>query len=244
MSPAPARNRLLERLPANILTGVRTECELVELTRGDVLSEPRERIRDVYFPTDSFLSLVVKVAGNASLEVALVGNEGMVGIPLMLGAETKPLRVLVQRSGKAWRMKAEAFKQMTDTSEPLRRELNQYVFSRFAQVAQNAICTNAHQIEARLARRLLMMQDRSHLDPFHATHETLASVLSARRSSVTWAAIALKRKNLIKYHRGTVTVLDRKGLEGASCECYRGSQSTAAQIQTNASRELSALQST
>jgi CRP-like cAMP-binding protein len=221
LSPAPAQNRLLEELPGNMPTSVRTECELVELTSGDVLSEPGDRIRDVYFPTESFVSLVAQAQGGASLEVALVGDEGMVGIPVMLGTDTKPLRVLVQRSGKAWRMKAETFKYMTDTDALLRREFHKYIFSRLSQVAQNAVCANAHRIEARLARRLLMMQDRSHSDPFQATQKSLASMLGVRRSTVTCAAIALQRTNLIQYHRGTLTVLDRKGLERISCECYR-----------------------
>jgi CRP-like cAMP-binding protein len=216
----PIQNRLLEQLPSRTFKSVRTESELVELTTGEVLCEPGERIRDVYFPTESFLSLVAKVAGDTCFEVALVGDEGMVGVPLLFGADTEPHRVLVQGSGKAWRMKAEIFKRMTGTNQPLRRELNSYVFSRLAQVAQNAICASAHQIEARLARRLLMLQDRSHSDQFHATQESLASMLGVRRSSVTCVAVTFQRKNLIEYNRGTVTVLNRKGLEKLSCECY------------------------
>ena len=144
----------------------------------------------------------------------------MIGVPLLLGADTQPLRVLVQGSGKAWRMKAEIFKRMTDTNRPLRRALNKYVLSRLAQIEQNAICAKVHQVEARLARRLVMMQDRSHSDQFHATQESLASMLGVRRSSVTCVAIRFQRKNLIQYNRGTLTVLDRKGLEKISCECY------------------------
>jgi CRP-like cAMP-binding protein len=216
----PIQNRLLEELPSRTFKSLCTESELVELTTGDVVCEPRERIRDVYFPTESFLSLVAKVAGDACLEVALVGDEGMIGVPLLLGADTQPLRVLVQGSGKAWRMKAEIFKRMTDTNRPLRRALNKYVLSRLAQIEQNAICAKVHQVEARLARRLVMMQDRSHSDQFHATQESLASMLGVRRSSVTSVAVRFQRKNLIQYNRGTLAVLDRKGLEKISCECY------------------------
>jgi CRP-like cAMP-binding protein len=212
-------NRLLEELPSTTFKSVRGGCKLVELKTGDVLSEPGERIRDVYFPTESFVSLVAKADGDLSLEVALVGYEGMVGIPLLLGGDSKPLRALVQGSGYAWRMKAETFKRMTDTNRPLRRELNKYVSSRLVQMAQNAICVSAHQIEGRLARRLLMMQDRSHSEPFHATQESLASMLGVRRPSVTAVAVTFQRKKLIKYTRGTLTVLDRKGLEMISCEC-------------------------
>jgi len=216
----PVQNSLLEELPNKTLKDVRAECELVELTIGDVLSEPGERIRDVYFPTESFVSLVAEVTGGLSLEVALVGDEGMVGIPLLFGADSKPLRVLVQGSGKAWRMRAETFKRLTDTNRTFRRELNKYVSSRFAQVAQSAVCASAHQIGARLARRLLMMQDRSHSDHLHAKQESLARMLGVRRSSVTCAAVAMQRKKLIQYRRGAVSVLDRKGLENASCDCY------------------------
>jgi CRP-like cAMP-binding protein len=177
MSSAPVRNRLLEALPTKAFKRLLTACELVEINLGDILSEPGERIRDVYFPTDSFVSLVARVAGDLSLEVALVGNEGMVGIPLMLGAYTKSLRVLVQQSGKAWRIKAETFKRMTDTDGSLRRELTKYVVSRLTQIGQNAICANAHSIEARLARRLLMMQDLI----------LISSALLRTRSLACWA---------------------------------------------------------
>jgi CRP-like cAMP-binding protein len=189
---------------------------------GDVLYEPGERIRDVYFPTQSVVSLVAKAGGDASLEVALVSDEGMIGIPLLLGGDSKPLRVLVQSSGTAWRMQAETFKRMTDTQQALREALNKYALARLAQVAQNAICANAHSTEARLARRLLMMQDRSHSDEIRATQDSLASMLGVRRTTVTLLAISFQQRNIIQYVRGTVTVLDRSGLKKISCECYQG----------------------
>ncbi|HTD74203.1 MAG TPA: Crp/Fnr family transcriptional regulator [Steroidobacteraceae bacterium] len=215
------QNRLLEQLPSKAFNIIRNECELVDLTTGDVLYEPGEHIREVYFPTQSVVSLVAKAAVNATLEVALVSDEGMIGIPLLLGADSKPFRVLVQKSGTAWRMKAETFKRMTDSQQALRDALNKYALLRLAQVAQNAICANAHQIEARLARRLLMMQDRSHSDRFSATQESLASMLGVRRSTVTVTAISFQQRKIIQYRRGTLTILDRKGLEALSCECYR-----------------------
>jgi len=226
MSPVPVHSRLLEKLPSRTFNSVRTESELVEITTGDVLFEPGERIRDVYFPTESFISLVAKLAGETCLEVALVGDEGMVGVPLLLGADSKPLRVLVQGSGRAWRMKAEIFKRMTRTNRPLRRALHKYVFSRLGQVAQNAICASAHPIEARLARRLLMMQDRAHSDQLTATQESLARMLGVRRSSVTCLAVTFQGRDLIQYSRGTLTVLDRKRLEKISCECYSAAPRT------------------
>ncbi len=215
----PVQNCLLEELPSRTFKSVCAESRLVELTNGDVVCEPGERIRDVYFPTESFLSLV-GVAWDACLEIVLVGDEGMVGVPLLLGADTKPQRVLVQGSGKAWCMKAEIFKRMIDKNRSLRRELHKYVLFRLAQLEQNAICARVHQVEARLARRLLMMQDRSHSDQFRATQESLASMLGVRRASVTCVAVTFQRKNLVQYRKGTLTVLDRKGLKRISCECY------------------------
>ena len=219
-NPMPGQNRLLGGLPRTAFTRVCSECELIELTRDDVLYEPGERIRDVYFPTQSVVSLVAKAARNASLEVALVGDEGMIGIPLLLGADSKSLRVIVQKSGPAWRMKARTFMRLTQTQPALRHALNKYALLRLAQVAQNAICANAHRVEARLARRLLMMQDRSHSDRLIVTQESLARMLGVRRASVTLIAIAFQQKKLIRYSRGILKVLDRKGLESLSCDCY------------------------
>jgi CRP-like cAMP-binding protein len=145
----------------------------------------------------------------------------MVGLPLLLGANTKSLQVLVQKSGEAWCMRAAIFKRMADTNRPWRRALNNYACLRLAQSTQNAVCVSAHPLEARLGRRLLMMQDRSHSDVFHATQKSLASMLGVRRSTVTFLSITLQQKKLIKYTRGNLTVLDRKGLEAVSCECYR-----------------------
>jgi CRP-like cAMP-binding protein len=214
------QNCLLADMPSNTFNSIRNECEVVKLTAGDVLYEPGERIHDVYFPTQSVVSLVAKAAADALLEVALVSDEGMIGIPLLLGADSKPLRVVVQSSGPAWRMKAETFKRMTDTQRALRETLNQYALLRFAQIEQNAICANTHRIEARLARRLLTMQDRSYSDHFPATYASLATMLGVRRSIVTLVAVTFEQKDLIGYQTGTITILDRKGLEILSCDCY------------------------
>jgi CRP-like cAMP-binding protein len=217
----PVQNCLLANMPSNTFNSIRNECEVVELTAGDVLYEPGERIHAVYFPTQSVVSLVAKAAADALLEVALVSDEGMIGIPLLLGADTKPLQVVVQSSGPAWRMKAETFKRMTDTQQALREALNQYALLRLAQIEQNAICANIHRIEARLARRLLTMQDRSYSDQFPATYASLANMLGVRRSIVTLFMVTFEQKNLIEYQTGSITILDRKGLETLSCECYR-----------------------
>ena len=213
-------NHLLQELPSEALTSFRAECQVIQLTSGDVLLEPDERIRDVYFPTQSIVSLVAKTNDGATLEVLLVGDEGMIGLPLLFGADRKHFQVLVQKSGTALSMKAETFTRMANTSLALRSKLNEYALWRLAQLGQNAICANAHQIEARLARRLLMMRDRSHSDQFHATQESLASMLGVRRSSVTIAAVTFQKEHFIEYNRGTITVIDWKGLERTSCECY------------------------
>jgi CRP-like cAMP-binding protein len=225
----PVQNRLLADLPSNAFDSIRNECELVELATGDVLYEAGERIREVYFPTQSVVSLVAKAAADALLEVALVSDEGMIGIPLLLGSDRKPLRVLVQKSGPAWRMKAETFKRMTDTQRTLRRALNRYALLRLAEVAQNAICANAHRVEARLARRLLTMQDRSYSDQFPATQESLANMLGVRRSIVTLVMVTFEQRNLFRHHKGALKILDRKALETLSCECYGAGRGTSRQ---------------
>lgn len=223
MPPAkrvPAVNRLLAALPRKDRQHVLASCEGVELAFGDVLCEPGERIRHVYFPTDSFVSQVAPIDGFASLEVGLVGNEGMVGISLTLGVNVSPLHLLVQGSGPALRMNAEPFRRELARSLPLQRELNRYLYVVMTQLAQTAACTRFHVVEARLARWLLMTQDRAHSDVFTLTHEFLAYMLGVRRVGVTKAATSLQRQQLISYTRGKITVHDRRGLVALACGCY------------------------
>lgn len=216
----PVKNRLLADLPIDAFNSIRDECELVDLATGDVLYEAGERIREVYFPTQSVVSLVAKAGVDALLEVALVSDEGMIGIPLLFGVDSKPLQVIVQKSGPAWRMKADTFKRMRDTQQALRDALSQYALLRLAQVQQNAVCATSHLIEARLARRLLMMQDRSYSDHFPATHASLANMLGERRSIVERVTLTFEQQHLIDHQSGTITILDRKGMEVLSCDCY------------------------
>jgi CRP-like cAMP-binding protein len=215
-----AANRLLAGLPAKDRKPLMARCEEVELSFGQVLDEPGERIGHVYFPVDSFVSLVTKAAGEASLEVGLVGDEGMHGVSLVLGIDASPLHALVQGAGPAYRMSAHAFRRECAARPALQRVLNRYLYVLMSQLAQSAACTRYHMIEARLARWLLMTQDRAHAETFSVTHEFLAWMLGVRRVGVTGAASALQRRQLISYRRGVVTVLNRRGLESASCSCY------------------------
>lgn len=216
-----AANRLLAGLPAKDRKPLIARCEEVELSFGQVLDEPGDRIGHVYFPIDSYVSLVTKAAGEASLEVGLVGDEGMHGISLVLGIDVSPLHALVQGAGPAFRMSASAFRRECAARPALTRALNRYLYVLMSQLAQSAACTRYHLIEARLARWMLMTQDRAHADTFSVTHEFLAWMLGVRRVGVTSAASALQRQRLISYKRGVVTVLNRRGLEAASCSCYR-----------------------
>lgn len=223
-------NRLLDALPAREALRFVAACESVDLAYAVAVGEAGQVIHHVLFPTTSFVSLIVPADAIAALEVGLVGNEGMVGLPLALGIDTSSLHAVVQGAGHAWRMDAATFTRELERSAALRRILALYTGVQLAQLAQTAACTRFHLIEARLARWLLMTQDRAHASRFNVTQEFLAMMLGVRRVGVTKAAGALQQRSLIRYARGDLTVLDRRGLRAASCSCYAADCSFYARI--------------
>ena len=226
-SPAPAiTNRLLSGLPAADRERVFARSERVQLGFSTVLVDSGETIRHVYFPTTSFISLVTPMGGKSILEVALAGNEGMWGVSAALGMSRSNVRALVQGKGEAWRMGAAAFRRELATNAALDKGVRRYIHVLMSQLAQSAGCNRFHVVEQRLARWLLMTGDRAHAPSFHITHEFLAFMLGVRRVGITKAATALQRRKLIAYSRGEVAILDRAGLEAASCSCYQADLGT------------------
>jgi CRP-like cAMP-binding protein len=219
MRPSPG-NLLLAALSAEDRLRLLGERAPIDLRFAQVLDEPGDRIRYVYFPIDSFISLITPGVERAQLEIGLVGNEGMLGVPVLLGINETPLLALVQGAGQAWRVDTAHFIQVIESHPSIRTALNRYLYVFLAQLMQTATCTRFHLVEARLARWLLMSRDRAHSSQFHVTHEFLAYMLGVRRVGVTGAASALQRRKLIRYRRGEVAVLDVRGLESAACPCY------------------------
>ena len=217
----PVTNRLLGALPPRDREQLLANCEKIELIFAEVLYRPGELISHVYFPTGSYISLVTAINGGAGLEVRLIGNEGMLGISLTLGVDVEPFQAMVLGAGPALRITAPLFLYELERSPALQMELMHYLHVSMSQLAQTAACNHFHVVKARLARWLLMTQYRAHSDHFHVTHELMAHMLGVRRVGITKAANSLLKQKLISYRRGDVTIIDRIGLEAASCGCYR-----------------------
>jgi CRP-like cAMP-binding protein len=232
--------------PVNLLLAAMSDEERLKLTGNhppvdlafsQTLNEAGDRIRHVYFPIDGFISLITPGIDRAQLEIGLVGNEGMLGVPLLLGVNVTPLRALVQGAGHAWRVDAATFVETIESNPGIRAALNRYLYVFLAQLMQTGTCTRFHLVEARLARWLLMTRDRAHSNQFHVTHEFLAYMLGVRRVGVTSAASALQRRKLIRYSRGDISVLDVRGLERAACPCYQIDKKIYSRILTRKTRE-------
>jgi CRP-like cAMP-binding protein len=217
-------NRLLAKLSRKNQRELLAACDEVELVIGDVLWEPRNRITHVYFPLSSFISKLLPVKSRQNLELALIGNEGMLGIPLILGVDSSMFQAVVQGSGSALRMSAASFRRELDRAPALRKLLYQYIYVVHMQLALTAACSNFHSVDLRLARWLLMTHDRAGFGNFHLTHKFLAQMLGVRRVGITNAAGALQKRKLVRYTRGNITVLNRAALERAACSCYQASK--------------------
>jgi CRP-like cAMP-binding protein len=214
------QNQLIDALPARGRNSLLAQCRRVELTLSQVLCEPADRTRYAYFPVDCFISLVGVVQDSPGVEVGMIGAEGMLGATLSLGVAKSPVRAVVQGGGSAWRMDAAAFREALRGSPALERAVDRYLYVLMCQQSASAVCLRFHLIGPRLARWLLMSQDRARSPRFRITHEFLAYMLGVRRVGITNAATALQRKGLIAYHRGEIQVVDRAGLEAAACGCY------------------------
>jgi CRP-like cAMP-binding protein len=218
---APQGNRLLARLPREEYQRLRPHLKLVPLEFKHVLYEARSAIDNAYFPNRGVVSALTVMEDGRAIEVTTVGDEGMVGLPLLVGAKTTANRVIVQVSGEALRMGADLLRKEVSRDSPLRRLLVLYHSAFQVQVSQAVACNGLHSVHQRCCRWLLMTQDRAHSDVFPMTHEFLAEMLGVRRSTVSEVLEPFQAEGLIRYSRGKCTVLDREGLKAGSCECYR-----------------------
>ena len=214
-------NYLLGALPRGESERLLPYLELVPMQLGDVLYESGSKLGHVYFPTDSIVSLLYVMTDGSSAEIAIVGNEGVIGIALFMGGETTPSRAVVQSAGSAYRLKGPVLKQEFNRSGNLQHLLLRYTQALLTQMAQTAVCNRHHTVDQQLCRWLLLSLDRLSSNELTMTQELIANMLGVRREGVTEAAGKLQGIGLIHYSRGHITVLDRAGLEAKACECYR-----------------------
>jgi CRP-like cAMP-binding protein len=218
---SPRQNHLLNALPAADYQRIAARLELVPLKLADVLYEPGVPLRYVYFPTTAIVSLLYVMEDGASAEIAIVGNEGILGIALFMGGETTPSRAVVQSAGHGYRLKAQFLKDEFGRFGPFLRLLLRYTQALITQMAQTAVCNRHHSVDQQLCRWLLLSLDRLASSELSMTQELIANMLGVRREGVTEAAGKLQLAGLIHYRRGKIVVLDRPRLEARSCECYQ-----------------------
>ncbi len=214
------QNQLLAALPAAERERWLPQLEMVQMPLGLVLYEPGATLAHVYFPTTAIVSLLYVMENGASAEIAVVGNEGIVGISLFMGGESTPSRAVVQSAGMGFRLKAQVMKNEFNRAGPVLHLLLRYTQALITQMAQTAVCNRHHSLDQQLCRWLLLSLDRLRDNELVMTQELIANMLGVRREGVTEAALALQTKGLIRYARGRITVLDRDGLEKRTCECY------------------------
>lgn len=219
-SDIPTNNRLLAALPAAEYGRLHPRLEPISMPLGAVVYESGSRLDYVYFPTTSIVSLLYVMEDGASAEIAMVGNEGLVGIALFMGGETTPSRAVVQSAGSAYRLPGRAMKEEFVRGGAMQHLLLRYTQALLTQMAQTAVCNRHHSVDQQLCRWLLLSLDRLPTDKLIMTQEQIANMLGVRREGVTEAAGKLQSAGLIKYSRGRITVLDRPGLEALVCECY------------------------
>lgn len=217
----PQQNLLLSALPEEDFERIAPMLELVEMPLGLVMYESGGSLRHAYFPTTSIISLLYVLESGASAEIAVVGNEGVLGISLFMGGETTPSRAIVQSAGYAYRLSAKHIKEEFKRAGSMMRLLLRYTQALITQMAQTAVCNRHHSIEQQLCRWLLLSMDRLSGDQLNMTQELIANMLGVRREGVTEAACKLQHAGLIQYTRGRITVIDRIGLENRVCECYQ-----------------------
>jgi len=223
MSPSknpPIANQLLAALPKKDYQALLRHLEEVPLVFEEVLYQPNVLLSDVYFPNSGIVSLLAGVNERSTLEVGLVGNEGVVGLSVFMGVNSSLNRAVVQGAGSAMKMKATAFRKASNHGGVLQQLLQRYSHSVLTQITQSAVCNRFHSVDARLARWLLMTHDRMGADEFQITQEFLSNMLGVRREGVSIAACDLQKRKLIRYSRGRLKIFDRPGLEAISCGCY------------------------
>jgi CRP-like cAMP-binding protein len=217
----PHQNHLLDALPSADYARVAAHLELLPMKLGDVLYESGAHLRYVYFPTTSIISLLYVMEDGASAEIAIVGNEGMLGISLFMGGDTTPSRAVVQSAGHAFRLKADLLKAEFARFGPTMNLLLRYTQALITQMSQTAVCNRHHSVDKQLCRWLLLSLDRLQSNDLTMTQELIANMLGVRREGVTEAAGRLQKAGLIHYQRGRITIVDRAGLEARTCECYK-----------------------